>query len=45
MEKSIINGAIRHSTQYSKLIARFDELQKNGECLPLLVDGISDGAI
>ena len=44
MEKSIIYGAIRHASQYSKLISRFDELRQSGECLPLLVDGVSEGA-
>ena len=45
MENNIINGAIRYSSQYQKLIKRFDELFAKGENLPLLVDGVSDGAI
>lgn len=45
MENNIINGAIRYSSRYQKLIKRYDELFAKGENLPLLVDGVSDGAI
>ena len=45
MEENILNGLIRLSPHYGELITRYREERKNGTPLPLLVDGISDGAL
>ena len=45
MEENILNGLIRLSPEYKSLIARYQEQVKTGSTLPLLVDGVSDGAL
>ena len=44
MNKEILQG-IRHTSTYERLIGRFKELNAIGKKLPLLVDGVSDGAL
>lgn len=44
MNKEILQ-AIKHSSVYARLISRFEELYSQGTNLPLLVDGVSDGAL
>ena len=45
MENTILNGAISLSPKYKALVDRHRELKANGSCLPLLVDGVSEGAM
>ena len=44
MNKEILQG-IKQTATYERLIARFKELNEIGSNLPLLVDGVSDGAL
>ncbi|MBQ7907309.1 MAG: transcription-repair coupling factor [Clostridia bacterium] len=45
MEIRDLAGLIKDSKQYKSLIARYKELSKEKTPLPLLVDGVSDGAL
>ena len=45
MENKILNSAITLSPKYKLLIDRYLELKKENTRLPLLVDGVSDGAM
>lgn len=45
MEASLLSSAIKLSPQYRALISRYAELKNEGARLPLLVDGVSDGAL
>ena len=44
MEVKDLAGLIKESKQYKELLARYKELTKEKTPLPLLVDGVSDGA-
>lgn len=45
MEENVLNGLIRLSPEYKLLIERYSEQVDKGVPLPLLVDGVSDGAL
>lgn len=45
MNSNFLTDLIKESSKYKELIARFKELNSEKLCLPLLVDGISDGAL
>lgn len=45
MDTKILNSAITLSPKYKSLINRFKELRAEDSRLPLLVDGVSDGAM
>ena len=45
MDTAILNGAIKLSPQYKLLVNRLRELRESNKPLPLLVDGVSDGAL
>ena len=45
MENTALNNAIALSPRYGELLGRYRELKKSETPLPLLVDGISDGAM
>ena len=45
MDTLVLNGAIKLSPQYKLLVSRLKELREAGTPLPLLVDGVSDGAL
>ncbi len=45
MENTVLNSAITLSPRYKALINRFKELKEAGTPLPLLVDGVSEGAM
>ena len=45
MNSNFLSGLIKESSKYKEMISRFKELYKEGTTLPLLVDGISDGAL
>ena len=44
MNKEILQG-IKHTSTYERLLDRFKELHSINKKLPLLVDGVSDGAL
>ena len=44
MNKEILQG-IKHTSTYERLMDRFKELNAIEKKLPLLVDGVSDGAL
>ncbi len=45
MNNNILTSLIKASPQYDKLFSRLKELKGSGSPLPLLVDGVSDGAL
>ena len=45
MENTILNSGITLSSKYKSLIDRYNELKGDNLHLPLLVDGVSDGAM
>ena len=44
MNSIFLTDLIKESSKYKELISRFKELNSEKICLPLLIDGISDGA-
>lgn len=45
MNNKYLIELIKESSKYKELISRFKELHSQGSVLPLLVDGVSDGAL
>ena len=45
MNNDFLTSLIKATPEYGKLLSRFNELKEKDEPLPLLVDGVSDGAL